>query len=90
MTLVAVVFNGVWISNGFVELVFSDRELLLKMFALLFIILGVGSTYCAIAGWLNSTWISVNDSEIVVEIGPIPWLGNKRVTTNNIGGQYVL
>jgi len=89
IAIAALVFNAVWIGNGFVAVVLSDRELLLRAFALLFILLGVGLTYSTIAIWFNRTLITVNDSEIDVKIGPIPWLGSKRVPTINIEQLYV-
>ncbi len=85
----ALLFNGVWITNGFFELLFSDRELLLKLFCLVFIIIGLGSIYMLIATWLNKTQIYVSKNAIEIKHIPMPWFGNKRVETSNLKQLWV-
>ncbi len=80
----AVVINGILIANDFWGLLMSDRELLLRLFALTFIGMGVLMPYVAIANWLNKTHIYVSKDAIEIKHQPIPWFGNKRVETNNI------
>lgn len=87
--LVALTFNGVWITSGFVEILLGERELLLKLFALVFIVLGLGLLYLTIATWLNKTQIYVSKNNIEIKHQPIPWLGNKRIETNNIKQLFV-
>ena len=78
------VFSGVWIGNGFLEVLTSDRDLLLKLFALTFIILGSSLLYYSIAIYFNKTQILVSQDAIEIKHRPIPWLGNKRVEAKNI------
>jgi hypothetical protein len=49
---------------------------------------GVGLTYTVIAGFLNRTTVEVNASEVSVMHGPVPWKGNKRLTTSEISQIY--
>ena len=85
----ALIFNGVWITNGFFELLFSDRELLLKLFCLVFIVIGLGLIYLTITTWLNKTQIYVSKDAIEIKHKPIPWPGNKRIETSNIKQLFV-
>ena len=85
----ALIFNGVWMTNGFFEILFSDRELLLKLFCLVFIVIGLGSVYLTIATWLNKTQIYVSKDAIEIKHKPIPWPGNKRIETSNIKQLFV-
>jgi len=47
------------------------------LFPLIHVAAGVGITYTALAGWLNTTRIGVDQGKISVRHGPLPWLGNK-------------
>jgi len=82
-------FNGVWIANDFWAVLMSDRGLFLKAFALTFIIIGAVMLYLVIANWLNKSHIYVSKEAIEIKHEPIPWLGNKRVETNNIKQLFV-
>ena len=48
-----------------------------NLFPLIHVAAGIGITYTALAGWLNTTRISVSQGKISVRHGPLPWLGNK-------------
>ena len=85
----ALIFNGVWMTNGFFEILFSDRELLLKLFCLSFIVIGIGLIYFTIATWLNKTQIYVSKNAIEIKHKPVPWPGNKRIETGNLKQLYV-
>ncbi len=89
MLIFVLIFNGVWMSNGFLEILTSDRELLLKLFALVFIIIGAGSVYLSIATFFNKTQILVSLDIIEIKHHPLPWFGNKRVETSNIKQLFV-
>lgn len=82
--LFAVVFNGLWVGNGFIELLTSDREILLKLFALLFICVGVSAAYFCIASLLNKTIITINQKCIEVRHQPVPWPGNTEIERSKI------
>lgn len=87
--LFALIFNGVWIGNGFVEILLSDRELLPKLGFSIFIVLGFGLLYFAIATWLNKTQIYVSKNTIEIKHQPVPWLGNKKIKADNIEQLFV-
>lgn len=83
------VFNGVWIANDFWAVLMSDRELLLRLFVLTFILIGVVLPYFVIASWINKTNIYVSKEAIEIKHEPLPWLGNKRVDTHTIKQLFV-
>jgi hypothetical protein len=49
---------------------------------------GVGLTYYTIAGFINSTFITINQQWLTVTHGPLPWLGNKRIDRTQVGQLY--
>ncbi len=87
--LFALVFNGVWINNGFVEILLSDRELLPKLFFSIFIVLGLSLLYFTVATWLNKTQIYVSKNSLEIKHQPVPWLGNKKIKADNIEQLFV-
>jgi hypothetical protein len=89
LLLFSLIFNGVWIGNGFVEILFSERELLPKLFSLVFPLLGLGLLYFTIATWLNKTQIYVSKNSIEVKHKPVPWFGSKRIKADNIEQFFV-
>lgn len=89
MLIFVLIFNGVWVSNGFLEILMGDRDLLLKLFSLTFIIIGVGLVYLSVATYFNKTQIFVSRVTIEIKHCPIPWFGNKKVETNNLKQLFV-
>lgn len=83
------VFNGVWISNDFLDLLASDKETLLKVFALLFIVIGVSSAYFIFAFLLNKTIITVDQKSIEVRHRPVPWPGNTKIARSEVVGLVI-
>jgi hypothetical protein len=49
---------------------------------------GVGLTYYTIAGFMNRTFITINQQWITVTHGPLPWIGNKRIDRIQVGQLY--
>ena len=89
LLLFALIFNGLWIGNGFVEILFSERDLLTKLSSLIFPLIGLGVLYFTIATWLNKTQIYVSKNSIEVKHKPVPWFGNKRIKADNIEQFFV-
>ena len=89
LLLFALIFIGIWIGNGFVEILFSERELLPKLFSLVFLFLGLGLLYLTVATWLNKTHIYVSKNSIEVKHQPVPWRGNKKIKADNIEQFFV-
>jgi len=77
--VLAVVFNGVWIANDFLDILLGDRELLLRLFALLFIGIGIAMVYCCVANLVNTTTIKIDQQSISVKHKPVPWPGNTDI-----------
>lgn len=89
LLLFALIFNGVWIGSGFVEILFSERELLTKLSSLVFVFLGLGLLYFTIATWLNKTQIYVSKNSIEVKHQPVPWRGSKKIKADTIEQFFV-
>lgn len=57
-------------------------------FPLLHVAVGVGLTYSTLAGFLNRTSLVVGNGELVVRHGPIPWFGNRTVSSTDLRQVY--
>jgi hypothetical protein len=57
-------------------------------FPLLHVAVGIGLTYTTLAGLFNSTTIVVGDGRLSVRHGPIPWVGNRNLPTDEIRQLY--
>jgi hypothetical protein len=49
---------------------------------------GVGLTYYTVAGFMNRTFITINQQWITVTHAPLPWFGNKRIDRIQVGQLY--
>jgi len=67
----------------------SSGGLLFKIFPLVHVAVGVGITYSVLAGFLNSTMISVSQGQLRVHHGPLPWRGNRRLSRNDVTQLFV-
>jgi len=54
----------------------------------LFVAVGIGITYWAIAGWFNQTRIVVGQGKMAIHHGPLPWPGNRQIDTLNLKQLY--
>jgi hypothetical protein len=50
----------------------------------LFLLIGLGMGYFALAMIMNSTVIRVSSHEVSVEHGPLPWFGNRQIASKEI------
>jgi hypothetical protein len=46
--------------------------------------------YCALAGWLNASTITLAGNQLSVRHGPFPWPGNRRLPAKSIRGLEVV
>ncbi len=68
---------------------FQDAfDLMFVLFPLLHVAVGLGLTYYVIAGYLNKTFIDVDFNSITVKHGPVPFWGNKKVSSKIIKQLY--
>lgn len=62
----------------------SNAPIIFSVFPLIHVAVGIWLTYFTIAGFLNSSIIKVSRDSLSVEHRPLPWFGNKTISTNNI------
>src|SRR5262249_8647258 len=58
------------------------------LFRLLHVGAGVFLTYSTLAGFLNTTRIEVNRSELTIEHGPLPWPGSRTLPGRELTQLY--
>lgn len=63
-------------------------SLLPLLFPLLHVAVGIGLTYSVLATFFNRTIIRIAQGELSISHGPIPWLGNHRLSTFEIQQFY--
>ncbi len=66
----------------------QNGPLMMKIFPILHVAVGVSLTYTVLAGFLNSTNIDVDATTLTVRHGPVPWLGNRRISNDAITQLY--
>jgi hypothetical protein len=49
---------------------------------------GIGLTYSTVAGLLNTTTLQVGEGTLSVHHGPLPWVGNRVLPTDDIRQLY--
>lgn len=88
LTAFAVFWDGflvLWYTTAFASRVVDP---VMVLFPLIHVAVGVGVTYAALAGWLNTTRIGVDQGKVAVRHGPLPWLGNKDLDGANLRQLY--
>ncbi|MEM6799415.1 MAG: hypothetical protein AAF589_07865 [Planctomycetota bacterium] len=73
-----------WYSMAFGD----DAPWLMIVFPIAHVAVGIGLTYFTVASLFNTTTIRVQRHELTVSHGPIPWIGNHRVSTSRIRQLY--
>ena len=84
-------FAIVW--DGFLLMWYSialagHANLLFVLFPLIHVGAGICITYSALTGWVNSTRIRVEQGQITVRHGPLPWYGNKSLDGSTLKQLY--
>jgi hypothetical protein len=59
-------------------------DYMIFLFPLLHVSFGVGMTYYVLAGYLNKTIIDVDFNSLTIRHGPLPFWGNKRISSKMI------
>jgi predicted Zn finger-like uncharacterized protein len=78
----AIVWNGfvlVWMAG-----VISMRAGPMALFGLFHLSIGIFLAYTSLAGLLNHTVIRVEMGELKIEIGPLPWPGNRVLQASEV------
>lgn len=61
---------------------------IMSVFPLAHVAVGVGLSYYTLAGLLNRSIVSVNQSEFSIRHGPLPWIGNITLRSSEIDQLY--
>lgn len=75
-----VVWYGITLSTG--------APLIFSLFPLIHVAAGVFVAYMALTGFVNRTLFTVQDGVLTVKHGPLPWPGNRSITTADIQQLY--
>jgi hypothetical protein len=67
----------------------SDEALLAIVFPLLHVAVGIVITYSTLAGLFNSTIIRASPHRLQIWRGPLPWIGTRRLSADDIDQLYV-
>jgi hypothetical protein len=63
---------------------FSSQNIFLLLFPLLHVAAGLGLTYYVLTGYLNKTFIEVDFNSLTIRHGPIPFWGNKDLSSKTL------
>ena len=77
-------FLVVWYTVAFA----GDAPLLFKLFPLIHVTVGVALTYYTIAGFVNTTTVTLDRGHLSVRHGPLPWPGKLDVDTGRFRQLY--
>ncbi len=66
----------------------GETSLIVILYPLLHVAVGVSLTYCVVASWLNKTHIHVGAGKMAVQHKPVPWFGNKELSTYDVKQLY--
>jgi hypothetical protein len=86
MTGFAVFWNVFLVS--WYSIALPSGNMMMTLFPLIHVAVGVGIAYGALAGWVNTTRIRVDQGRIAVRHGPLPWLGNKDLDGSTLKQLY--
>jgi hypothetical protein len=89
--LFLVFFCVVW--DGFLVFWYTmaiagDAPLVFKLFPLIHVTVGAGLTYYTIAGFVNTTTVTLDRGHLSVRYGPLPWPGKLDVDTGRFRQLY--
>lgn len=70
-----------WYSMAFSSNIQDMFDLMFFLFPLLHVAVGIGLTYYVLTGYLNNTFIDIDYDWITVRHGPLPFFGNKKISS---------
>ncbi len=59
-------------------------EWIAVVFPIAHVAVGVSLTYYVVAGFLNSTWITIDSESLSIRHAPVPWRGNRQLMKEEI------
>jgi hypothetical protein len=66
----------------------QDAPLMMFLFPILHVAVGIGVTYSALAGFYNSTLVSVGGGKLTIHHTPLPWPGNCELQAADLTQLY--
>ncbi len=78
------VFAAYWDTTMYNVIISSTQDGQIPYFILFHVAAGVYFTYLVLTGYLNKSQIRITQNSIMVQHGPLPWPGNKIVSTESI------
>ncbi|MEO0447856.1 MAG: hypothetical protein AAF191_17440 [Verrucomicrobiota bacterium] len=67
----------------------TESPWIMKVFPIAHVAIGVGLTYFLFASYLNRTDIRIASSKIHIRTHPVPWRGNRTISTSQIAQIFV-
>lgn len=87
ITVFAVFWNGLLYS--YYGALHEEADSFDRLFPLIHVGAGIFMTYYAIASWFNTSTVSVSKQIIEIIHKPIPWFGNKSISSMDLKQLYV-
>ena len=66
----------------------QDAPLVMLLFPVVHVLVGVGITYYALAGFYNRTLVLVGEGKLTIQHVPLPWPGNKVLQASDLTQLY--
>jgi hypothetical protein len=86
MTIFALFWN-IFLLNFYANME-KDADVFAKIFPLIHVVVGIGISYYALAGWFNKSNIFVSKERIEINHKPIPWFGHKKIKSSELKQLY--
>ena len=77
-----------WYTMAFGDAGGGPMGWLMIVFPIAHVAIGVGLTYFTIAGFVNKTIIRTGGGQLTVRHGPLPWPGNRMISTDEVDQLY--
>jgi hypothetical protein len=87
LTLFVIVWDAFlvnWYAMAFSSSLQSGFDLMFVFFPLIHVAVGIGLTYYVLTGYLNKTFIDVTANSITIKHVPLPFWGNKKVSSKTV------
>jgi hypothetical protein len=66
----------------------QDAPLVMLLLPIVHVLVGIGITYFALAGFLNKTFILVGEGKLTIQHVPLPWPGNRVLQASDLTQLY--
>jgi hypothetical protein len=66
----------------------QDAPLAMLLFPIVHVVVGIGITYFALAGFYNRTLVFVGEGRLTIQHAPLPWPGNKAFQASDLTQLY--